>query len=483
MTSDPSAGVRYRVYVMLGEVLAAQCDLDDERMLGILRAAGHVDEVRHQALRDGMTAGAGLFESLFDSMPEELLMELLFERFRENLFQFLADDGGVDFAPMDAVFVENIQVGHDTRALVNELVALHARLAPLVGQPLLVLAPGATPPATGVERTLVARCTPRKRLAELVAASPWESTRLLEHVRIMLDEGKLVGVNPPVDEESLSDEDTADLPAAAHAPVALAPVALAPVAPSRSIEEVAPAPVEVAPAPVEDSAVPVEVSLSQAPSSFEPSPLEPSSFEEEDDLAAFQDYDTVREAGAFLTDRALLDRVELDSPPADRAPLDTARPELVASTETLIEMEDAEGKDVMKSAVSLNFSGPKLYDEEIQRKLDVTNDVLATICAAIEAADGRGAGAARMQLLVEGTSVPLAPLFKNVEVAADGRLPVAQVVKNLRKRPAGEHRRLLNRGLSDLIERALSAADEVLDVEGFEAMLEQLAGYQQRLGV
>jgi hypothetical protein len=458
LTSDPSAGVRYRVYVMLGEVLAAQCDLDDERMLGILRAAGHVDEARHQALRDGMSAGAGLFESLFDSMPEELLMELLFERFRENLFQFLADDGAVDFVPMDAVFVENIQVGHDTRALVGELVALHTRLAPLVGQPLLVLAPGATAPATGVERTLVARCTPRKRLAELVAASPWESTRLLEHVRIMLEEGKLVGVNPPVDEESLSDEDTADqpFPGAGPSPAALAPVALVP-----------------APAAEEVSPPPVEAPRSQAPSSFEPS-----SFDEEDDLAAFQDYDTVREAGAFLTDRALLDRVELDSVPLDRAP-----PELAASTETLIEMEDAEGKDVMKSAVSLNFSGPKLYDEEIQRKLDVTNDVLATISAAIEAADGRGAGAARMQLLVEGTSVPLAPLFKNVEVAADGRLPVAQVVKNLRKRPAGEHRRLLNRGLSDLIERALSAADEVLDVEGFEAMLEQLAGYQQRLGV
>lgn len=461
LTSHAAAGLRYRVYVMLGEVLAAQSDLDDERMLGILRAAGHVDEPRLHALRDEISRGGGLSESLFDSLPEELLMELLFERFRENLFQFLVDDGAVEFTAMDAVFVDNIQVGHDTRALVDELVALRTRIGPLLRQPLLVLAPGATPSATGVERTLLAHCTPRRRLAELVATSPWESTRLLDNVLAMLEEGKLVGINPPIDqpyEEEVSDEDTADAPMP-RAPVA----AIGPRGPS----EATPSLVEVA--PLAEAALPVEL---------RPVPAEPprhahASFDEDDDLAAFQDYDTVREAGAFLTDRTLLDRVELG----------TAPEALAASTETLIEMEDAEGKDVLKTAVSLNFSGPKLYDEEIQRKLDVTNDVLATICAAIEAADGRGAGAARLQLLVEGTSVPLAPLFKSVEVGADGRLPIAQVVKNLRKRPAGEHRRLLNRGLSDLIERALSAADEVLDVDGFEAMLELLAGYQQRLGV
>ncbi|MFN7147479.1 MAG: hypothetical protein ACK4YP_27175, partial [Myxococcota bacterium] len=135
------------------------------------------------------------------------------------------------------------------------------------------------------------------------------------------------------------------------------------------------------------------------------------------------------------------------------------------------------------SAVSLNFSGPKLQDAEIHRKLSVTNDVLATIAEAIEGVEGRGSGQARLQLLVEGTSVPLAPLFKGVELTQDGRLPVALVVKNLRKRPGGEHRRLLNRGLSDLIERALSAAYEILDEEGLEAMLERIAGYQQRLGI
>lgn len=433
LTSHSDAVVQYRVYVMLGEVLAAQSDLDDERMLGILRAAGHVDEARHQVLRAGMLSGNGLSEALFDVLPEDLLMELFFERFRENLFQFLADDLVPEFVEMEAVFVENIQVGHDTRILLEALDALEARIGKLAGEQDMILGPGRALPATGVERSLVARCTPSCTLAELVVTSPWESTRLLDVICVMLDEQKLVTGQLIHDEELHPDEDTAD----AMAPGNSGPSALA---------------------------------AARAPRAPAPLHAEPS---DEDELAAFGDYDTVREAGSFLTEAALLDRVELDQAPV----------QLVASTETLIEMEEAEDKDLLKSAVSLNFSGPKLLDGEIQRKLDVTNDVLATISAAIEAVDGRGAGPARIQLLIEGTSVPLAPLFKGIEVAADGRLPVAHVTKNLRKRPAGEHRRLLNRALSDLIDRALSAADESLDVDGFETMLTQLAGYQQRLGV
>ena len=64
-----------------------------------------------------------------------------------------------------------------------------------------------------------------------------------------------------------------------------------------------------------------------------------------------------------------------------------------------------------------------------------------------------------------------------------GRLSVDTVMKNLRKRPASEHRRLLNRGMQDVIERALSVASEELDDAELETMLEAVAGYQQRLGV
>ena len=57
------------------------------------------------------------------------------------------------------------------------------------------------------------------------------------------------------------------------------------------------------------------------------------------------------------------------------------------------------------------------------------------------------------------------------------------MLKNLRKRPASEHRRLLNRGLQDVIERSLSVASEELNDVQLDAFLEHIVGYQQRLGM
>ncbi len=511
-----ATGARYRVYVMLGEILAAQSDEDDARLLARLVVGDLVEASQHEALRARVTKGGGLVESLFDVMPEQALLELLFERFRENLRAYLGAQQVEAFQAMDAVFTDNIQVGHDSRALVDELVASSVRVAALAAQPAMVLAPGAVPPQSERQRHLLVRCTDRIRLADLLDASGLEPGRTLEVAQDMLDRGMLVGLLPQARRraEARTDPLSARSEPAPDAGPEPTPEAAAPPPEAAAPPPETPAPAPEAPAPAPEAparrpsrkeapaALPEPHSAPYAlpkaadgaprrsplaadyipddPTVEDPrrGPVHPG-VDEDEDLAAFQDYDTARGGGSFLTDRALLDRVDLEEQPAEVAALPPA------SSSELIEMEDAEqaGKDALKSAVSLNFSGPKLHDDEIQRKLGVTNDVLATIAEAIEAVEGRGAGQARLQLLVEGTSVPLAPLFKGVELSNDGRLPVALVIKNLRKRPAGEHRRLLNRALSDLIERALSAAYESLDEAGLEAMLERIAGYQQRLGV
>lgn len=479
-------GARYRVYVMLGEILAAHAGEDDRLLLARVKATGLLDGAEIAALRARVDTGAPLVESLFDVLPENELLELLFERFRDNLLGFLGAEEVEEFQTMDAVFTDNIQVGHDSRVLVDELVSINARVAGLRAQPGMILAPGAAAAITDREKNILARCADRIRLSELLDGSVYEPVRTLEVVQDMLDQGMLVGLVPQSRRRGATER------AESPAPVEVAPAEPAPSRPAPIVEIIDDMPdTLVVEHPAEWPAAPDAAPVVQEPVVDEPVADEPTvdepirnfgypQVDDEDDLAAFQDYDTYRGGGAFLTDRSLLDRVDLEG--GEAAP----RQELVASTETLIEMEDADGagkEDALRTAVSLNFSGPKLQDAEIQRKLGVTNDVLATIGEAIEAVEGRGSGQARLQLLVEGTSVPLAPLFKGVELSQDGRLPVALVVKNLRKRPAGEHRRLLNRGLSDLIERALSAAYEILDEEGLEAMLERIAGYQQRLGV
>ncbi len=49
-----------------------------------------------------------------------------------------------------------------------------------------------------------------------------------------------------------------------------------------------------------------------------------------------------------------------------------------------------------------------------------------------------------------------------------GRLDSDEVLDNMRRRPDSEHRRLINRGILDLIERALSTSVEELPDDAIE---------------
>lgn len=188
---------------------------------------------------------------------------------------------------------------------------------------------------------------------------------------------------------------------------------------------------------------------------FDPAAAYPA--EDDSYLDAFGDYDTTRGDGSFSGVR---DRVALEdgAPPA------------------------SEVVEVGAAGVSLNFGGRQLGDADARNKIAVINDVLAAVRAGLDA-DGAGTGQARVQLVLDGVTGPFGALFEGVELDASGRLPIERVLANLKKRPVTEHRQLLQRGSTDLIERALSLASEDLDDERMDAVLEQVAGYQQRLGI
>ncbi len=629
------------VYVMLGEILAAHSADDRERLLGLLANGGLVESARVEALRRAHNEGSTITEELFEFVPEDALQELLAERFRENLFEYLRSSGEPSFEALESVFVENIQVGHDSRALVDELERVAVRTARLREPPGLVLAPGAGTMKDPAQLKMASLCRPRLPIGDLIARSPWEPSRTLTLVAELLERGGLVAV--------AAREDTTDRPIT-RAPVA-AKVVVAPGRPesTRSIErrnsqprdavamalanavsaavakvgrqreghdlsapppaplprrETAPPPESrpgarspldavsapmvrrppVAPAVVAETrrtdppafgARPLATARTEPPAStraepprppvdaprpsapparpsippearvtLPPAPAEvraptrpvdaavrldppaqpavrapappvsrpaappvapgrapdpPKSpalavFDEDhpteeidEEMAAFQDYDYERVGGEFVTETQHLDRVELvpvvpvvpEAPAARGLPLADPTPNLT------IEMEDAEHatRAELASAVALNFAGPKLEETEARRKLEVVNEVFAALAEALDRAGGSGAGQSQVQLLVEGTPGAFSALFKSVEVDHGGQLPLDTVLKNLRKRPASEHRRILNRGLADLIERALSMASEDLDDAALEQLLERVAGYQQRLGM
>ncbi len=417
---------RHQVYVMMGEVLAAHTAEDAPRVVELLSNARAADAEAIERVRVAVGQGGSLSEALFDAVAEDVVTALLHERFRENLLQFLAGGEALRLTPMDAVFTDNIQVGHDSRALVEELAALAELVRAFEPYLDVALVPGpraAERRSDGVQRAIVSLAEGGRALYEVLRLSPRESGRTLAVVRTLLDSGVVRFA-----ESTRTPPRQADPEAEVAAPAA-----------AREGRRGADEPF--------------------------------------DELAAFQDYDTSRMGGDFTTERALLDRVEVTD--AERAPFVP----LLASTETVIEMEEADAAARESGAISLNFSGPKLHDDEAARKLEVLNDVCATVCAALDAVDGSGAGQAQLQLLIEGSSGAHALLFKNVEPSLDGRLPIAQVLKNLRRRPATEQRRLLDRALGDLIERALGAAGEALDEPRLESMLERIAGYQHRLGM
>lgn len=172
----------------------------------------------------------------------------------------------------------------------------------------------------------------------------------------------------------------------------------------------------------------------------------------------------------------MLDRVELGNRVVEADPTPTL--------DEVIEVGEAEDINPSQpiSTVSLSFTGPDLGLSDTTHKIAVCNEVLGEVAQAMDRTKGPGAGRACIQLLVDGTPHEYAPLFLGIEVDIKGSVDVDRVMKNLGKRPHAEHRRLVNRGVRDLIERALSSTFEELGDEAVEEVMAHISGYEKRLG-
>lgn len=456
--------VEYRIYLMNGDLLAAHAESDSRRILEIVRNLRLLGAPEIADLQRRLAAGEALSDLLVTQVGDEKLSRVLYDRFRENLFEFTSFASNISFEPMEAIFVDNIQLGHDSLALVAELDGLRERLASAELEPDQMFRRGRTHPAPGDEQTLLDTFRDQISVEELLRRSPFERSRTLVMLLDMQKRGMLFNATP-IRGEALpaTDPERRATPVSRNRPpLPLSPPALPPV---RRDEEEAPTAPGISPS--------------------KPSPIPPHDVGHEY-LDAFQDGDTNREGGEFSTQSQHLDRVEIDNPPPKKAPSFEGEPitnpggdpKRIAEP---IELEDADGagKEALKSSVTLSFGGRQLDEADIARKMEVVNEVLGTLVAAMNHAQP-GIGNAQLQLLLEGAPAPFAPLFKGVEARAGGRLPAESVIKNLRRRPASEQRQLLNNGLENLIERALSITGDTLDDDSFEEVLQQIVGYQQK---
>ncbi len=130
----------------------------------------------------------------------------------------------------------------------------------------------------------------------------------------------------------------------------------------------------------------------------------------------------------------------------------------------------------------LRLSAPLFQTGEVVRRVGVCNEVLTAFVDVWT--DQFGASEARhvAQLLVDGSPLDAVALFRSVEVDSKGRMGASVILKNLQRRPEGERRDLVVKGLSGLIERILTRAAEELDEDRLHIMLNKIAGYRQRMG-
>jgi hypothetical protein len=391
-------------------------------------------------------AGEAITPLLLEFVDEDTLSHLMVERSKDNLSRFLGSSGTPKFTHLPAIFDDALQVYASTEDLVEECWSAWTAAQGLEEEAQLYLGSGT--PSSPWDKAVASRVGSGTTVADLLIqlasepiAARAELARMVQAgtlTRSPTSKGKSKSPGPPPEPDTFSigyAEEDVD-------------VAVDDMEPE--LEELQD---EHADSPTE------EHPLEQLKN---PADWMPVGADTDEDLEAFEDHDEVRGGGdndgSFTTQEHNLDRVEVVA-------LDDAEPFNPSDTST--------GR----------FSAPVLSSEEASSKIDVAQGVITTISHALDAAEGHGRAQAALQILTDGAPNNFKPLFVGCTMQDDGTLPVELILQNLLERPPSEHRRLLNEGLLNLIERYLSMAVDQLPDEAIDQVLEDVAGYRQRFGL
>lgn len=503
------------VYLMQGQLMAAVAHDDDHQLVRLAHLRGGLTDSQMRELQGHLEASQQVFGLLLDAVPTDLMDQLLLDRFRQNLATFLGGSSKPSFEPLRTVMVDNLQMSHDTRGVIDEACRLWDEADALDLDALLVR--GDARPENKEQRIVAARLssTPRT-VSSLLVELPLEPLVGRVVVRRMLASG--AAVDPDASDE-VADADELEL----DDPVIDADDAGdPPIAPPDEAVEEGDAPGEEAvvagddepDAPVEPpEATPYdEGPWLDVPPDEDPSGEAPDEEADEGDEADDEEFDedeatesvprpalpppaaeTNEGAGnlsslnAWLGSATTVDDSELDffsDHDYERGGDDEGAFSTKSHNLDKVEVTDIPEEVIQADeAPTAHFSAPVLSEDEALGKLLVANDVLSMVVRAFDEAEGAGRGRALVQLLVDGSPSRYAALLQDVQVEDDGRLPDLEILQNLYGRPSSEHRHLINQTLVDIVERALSSAADELPDEAFDGVLERVAGYRQRLGL
>ena len=334
-------GIPIRIYFMSGSLVAAHAGDDAHSLLRTLQQRGWISQEDTEGLREQASEGETLYAAIMEVSDEPQVREVFYERFRENLCRLLASEHSLSFTPSETFLIPNIQLSHDSAALLEDCYATVERTQGLrQSRQSEVHHRGTRPPLSGAERSILAMFEAPLPLLEAVRRSPYES---------------------------------------------------------------------------------------------------------------FQTWDLLVD----LVDRgALVDHQE------------STRPESPPVTPPALSQSEA----------------PRLSRSDAEQKILAASRVTCAFYTASDALSGPGAGRAQLRLLLDGGPSQFRSLFSGLSIEEDGALPPEELVQRLRTRVGPERRGLLNEGLRDLIQRTLSLADEGLDEEAMNQLLEKIAGHDAEMG-
>ena len=125
------------------------------------------------------------------------------------------------------------------------------------------------------------------------------------------------------------------------------------------------------------------------------------------------------------------------------------------------------------------FSTPGLDPERVLAKVEVCNQVLRAARDGLKSVGIRALP--RIQALIEEPDTDFSECLSPATLDVRGELSVKSIQMALYMRPTREHRRVLEKGLLDLMERVLDLCAEHLDESLLDRLLYEVAGFRQRL--
>ena len=162
------------VYLLHGDVVAAVSKEDDRQLVHLLALRGVIDLKQRSALDEKIEATGTVFADLL-GLGNKHLDDLLSGRFRQNLCDYVASLERPRFTPQKAVFVDNIQMGHESRALVEACCALATKAERISLDVLLIRSAGR--PRKGIKALVTSMLTSEPQtVSSLLLRIPIEPT-------------------------------------------------------------------------------------------------------------------------------------------------------------------------------------------------------------------------------------------------------------------------------------------------------------------